>query len=107
MATKLGVSKSSVYDYLQEKGNPRADTLEHIYEGLGCSLENFIEDKSETGQDLSDPDFASLIGRLKTLHPLLKPLVMRSYEMAEEILMISDVLNEYGCTMKDYNPDDE
>lgn len=73
LTEKLGVSKSSISDYLQEKGNPRADTIELIYEGLGCSLENFVEDKSEALCDAEWPDFASLLGRMETVHPLLKP----------------------------------
>ncbi len=30
LAEKLGLSKSSVADYLKEKGNPRADTIELV-----------------------------------------------------------------------------
>lgn len=104
LADRLGVSKSSISDYLQEKGNPRANTIELIYEKLGCSLEKFVEGKSEAGDDMEWPDFASLLGRMETMHPLLKPLTVRSYEMAEEILQISDALNEYERARKEQDP---
>lgn len=94
LAEKLGVSRSALADYLREKGNPRADTLELIYSGLGYSLENFVEARKEISVSLDDIDLASLLERMKSIHPLLQPLVMRSVQVAEEILLISDVLYE-------------
>lgn len=96
LAEKLGIAKSSVQLYLQEGGNPRANTIELIYDNLGYPLEELLNERDpppdSESPDSKMPDFLSLVGSLKTIHPLLMPVVFRSYQMAQDIVQLSDML---------------
>ena len=92
VAQKAGIAKSSAQGYLHEQGNPRADTIELICSNLGCPLDDILRD--ELGLDLtaSPPDFRSLIDNISSIHPLLKPIIHRNYQMAQDFIAISDML---------------
>lgn len=88
----LGVAKSSTQDYLQEKGNPRADTIELIYRSLGVSLDSLLagEDLSSCAEEL--PSLETLMDRWNDLHPKLYPLAQVNYRMALTLMDLSDEL---------------
>ena len=91
VAEKAGIAKSSAQGYLHEKGNPRADTIELICENLGFPLEEPVSN-SDQPQKIEAPDFMSMAGSLDHIHPSLIPAVHHSYELAQDILRLSDLL---------------
>ena len=92
VAQKAGIAVSSAQEYLHGKGNPRADTIELIYASLGLPLEQLIENRELSLSSEEPPDFLSLAGSLETVHPLLMPFILKSYQMAKEVLILSDAL---------------
>lgn len=103
VAQKAGIAKSSAQGYLHEKGNPRADTIELICENLGYPLEELLNNSNPV-PDCDPPDFLALAGSLDTVHPLLMPVVYRSYQMAQDILQVSDMLYQLENGSKSGHP---
>lgn len=100
LAEKLGIAKSTVQLYLQEAGNPRADTIELIYDNLGYPLEELLN-KQDIPPDSEPPDFRSLVEHFEVIHPLLKPVVFHSFHMAQDMIKLSDLLYKLDNVQSD------
>ena len=59
---------------------------------MGLPLEQLIENRELSLSSEEPPDFLSLAGSLETVHPLLMPFILKSYQMAKEVLILSDAL---------------
>ena len=92
IAQKAGIAKSSAQGYLHEQGNPRADTIEMICANLGRPLDDILQDSLDPDFTKPPPDFHQLIDSISSIHPLLKPIIYHNYQMAQDIIAISDEL---------------
>ena len=92
IAQKAGIAKSSAQGYLHEQGNPRADTIEMICANLGRPLDDILQDSLDPDFAKPPPDFHPLMDSISSIHPLLRPIIYRNYQIALEIITISDEL---------------
>ena len=80
-AEEIGISRSSLQEYLKEDANPRIDTVELLAEKLGYSPVELISDM--TAMELQD------LQSLPELHPSIRPLAETCHR---EILRLSEEL---------------
>ena len=92
LAEKAGIAKSSAQGYLHEQGNPRADTIELVCENLGCPLEELINSGQHSESSYDPPDFHALATKAQTIHPALERFLHFSFQMAKEVLVLSEKL---------------
>ena len=93
IAEKAGIAISSAQGYLHARGNPRADTIELVFQNLGCSLADMLNPSQSVPDE--PPDVQSLAGKMQTIHPLLRPVVYRSFQMAKDMVLLSEALYKW------------
>ena len=78
-AERLGISRSSLQEYLKEDANPRIDTVELLAEKLGYTPLELMSDM--TAGELRD------VHKLPKIHPAVRPLAEACHR---EVLKLSD-----------------
>ena len=92
---ELGISRSSLQEYLREGANPRIDTVELLANRLGCTPAELISDPSSYALGCT--------GSMPRVHPMLQPLAEEIYR---EVLRLSEEIyrKERGDDQKNEAP---
>lgn len=90
-AEELGIPKSSLQEYLQERLNPRADTIELLARALGLTPAELV-----SGTRFDSPAHCTWVdaaeAEIAQLHPLVQPLAAQQLYALQAAFALSGIL---------------